>query len=412
MAAPASLKAIKPYLERATELQDKDPVVAYHCRLYALQEAMRLRANLPKEDMGFVMTLMDTLEKEKSVLGELDNPSVLVENFAQDLFQRADDADRAGRYDMRTGKAFLVASQLIDVCKQFGELPADLAEKAKYAKWRFVEIAKATKEGRTPAPPRGVEPEPEEALVIPPPPEMPTDPTMAAPPATPPALPPAQDPYGLPPTAYPPTACPPAAGAPEPVSGLPSYMGLPMAPAPAAPAPPPAYYAPPVPAAPGYPPPPPAQHMVMPPGGMPGFGAPPPLPTRGPSFKPDRIAMVEAQRLCSSASSALQFQVHDTAALTLALTLALTKRTRTRTPTRITTLPCTSCIWRCKCSPSRAPSRRRPPEIRWWGGGALAGCVPPSRATIDETCDGQCDHDRAWGGVKVGVGAAERVCAP
>ena len=33
------------------------------------------------------------------------------------------------RYDMRTGKAFLVASQLIDVCKQFGELPADLAEK-------------------------------------------------------------------------------------------------------------------------------------------------------------------------------------------------------------------------------------------------------------------------------------------
>ena len=30
---------------------------------------------------------------------------------------------------MRTGKAFLVASQLIDVCKQFGELPADLAEK-------------------------------------------------------------------------------------------------------------------------------------------------------------------------------------------------------------------------------------------------------------------------------------------
>jgi hypothetical protein len=185
MAAPASLKAIKPYLERATELQDKDPVVAYHCRLYALQEAMRLRANLPKEDMGFVMTLMDTLEKEKSVLGELDNPSVLVENFAQDLFQRADDADRAGRYDMRTGKAFLVASQLIDVCKQFGELPADLAEKAKYAKWRFVEIAKATKEGRTPAPPRGVEPEPEEALVIPPPPEMPTDPTMAAPPARP-----------------------------------------------------------------------------------------------------------------------------------------------------------------------------------------------------------------------------------
>ena len=144
MAVPISLKAIKPYLERANELQSKDPVVAYHCRLYALQEAMRIRATLPKEDMGFVMGLMDTLEKQKSELGELDNPSVLVENFAQDLFQRADDADRAGQNDIRTGKAFLVASQLIEVCKQFEELPADLAEKAKYAKWRFVEIAKAT----------------------------------------------------------------------------------------------------------------------------------------------------------------------------------------------------------------------------------------------------------------------------
>ena len=103
MATPVSLKAIKPYLERAAELQDKDSIVAYHCRLYALQEAMRLRANLPKEDMGFVMTLMDTLETEKGVLGELDSPAVLVENFAQDLFQRADDADRAGRCGMRTG---------------------------------------------------------------------------------------------------------------------------------------------------------------------------------------------------------------------------------------------------------------------------------------------------------------------
>ena len=192
-AVPASLKAVKPYIERATELQAKDPIVAYHCRLYALQEAMRIRANIPKEDMGFVMGLMDTLEKEKGVLGDLDSPSVLVENFAQDLFQRADDADRAGRYDMRTGKAFLVASQLIDVCKQFGELPADLAEKAKYAKWRFVEIAKATKEGRTPAPPRGIEPEEAPVtppLEIPPPPEMPPDPTSAAPPT----LPPTQDP--------------------------------------------------------------------------------------------------------------------------------------------------------------------------------------------------------------------------
>jgi hypothetical protein len=37
MSVPDSLKAIKPYLERGTELKSRDPIVAYHCRLYALQ---------------------------------------------------------------------------------------------------------------------------------------------------------------------------------------------------------------------------------------------------------------------------------------------------------------------------------------------------------------------------------------
>ena len=155
MDCPTSLKSVKPYLDRASEVQAKDPIVAYHCRLFALQEAMKLRASVPKADMGFVLSLMDQCEKEKGALGEMDEPAITVENFAQDLFQRADDADRAGRSDLRTGKAFLAASHIFDVCKQFEELPADISEKAKYAKWRFVEIAKATKEGRPPAPPRG-----------------------------------------------------------------------------------------------------------------------------------------------------------------------------------------------------------------------------------------------------------------
>jgi len=143
MDCPTSLKSVKPYLDRASEVQAKDPIVAYHCRLFALQEAMKLRASVPKADMGFVLSLMDQCEKEKGALGEMDEPAITVENFAQDLFQRADDADRAGRSDLRTGKAFLAASHIFDVCKQFEELPADISEKAKYAKWRFVEIAKA-----------------------------------------------------------------------------------------------------------------------------------------------------------------------------------------------------------------------------------------------------------------------------
>ena len=157
MDCPTSLKSVKPYLDRASEVQAKDPIVAYHCRLYALQEAMALRAKLPKADMGFVLTLMDELEAEKGALGDLDSASAQVENFAQDLFQRADDADRAGQSDLRTAKVYLAAANVMEACKQFGELPADLSEKIKYAKWRFVELAKAVKERRAPAPPRGMD---------------------------------------------------------------------------------------------------------------------------------------------------------------------------------------------------------------------------------------------------------------
>ena len=69
---PASLKSIKKYLEQGKTVDN--PVVAYHCRLWALQQAiaMNQRSKLPKEDMGFIMTLMDEVEKEKGGL-DLDD---------------------------------------------------------------------------------------------------------------------------------------------------------------------------------------------------------------------------------------------------------------------------------------------------------------------------------------------------
>eukprot|EP00966_Prymnesium_polylepis_P201327 4665240-Prymnesium_polylepis.1 len=94
---PVSLKSIKPYLERGDQIAAKDKVVAYHCKLYALQEAMALRAKIPKQDMGFVLQLMDVLETEKSALGESEDAQIVVENFGQDLFQKADDLDRSGQ---------------------------------------------------------------------------------------------------------------------------------------------------------------------------------------------------------------------------------------------------------------------------------------------------------------------------
>lgn len=293
---PASLKAIKPYLEQAKR-EAADPIVAYHCRLYALQEAMALRSKIPKDDMGYVIGLMDQLEAEKQTLGENDAPAVVVENLAQDLFARADDADRGGQSTLPTAKGFLAAAHLFEVCKQFGELPADLLEKIKYAKWRFVEICKATKERRPPAPPRGIvdddEAGPSDGGVPP----MPPAPGFAGPAdAPPPMLPPgggacdgAADYMGLPPAA-PPGAVPP--GPPN----VPTYVSLdPPGAYPAMPPAPPAYDAaaalpfnlPAAPPSAHPPPPPPPPYGAQPahyaaPGGM----QPPPRPSYTPGARP------------------------------------------------------------------------------------------------------------------------------
>lgn len=78
---------------------------------------------------------------------------------------------------------------------------------------------------------------------------------------------------------------------------------------------------------------PPAPGMMAPgmPGGAAGYGMPGAM--RQPSFKPDRYAMCEAQRLCSSASSALQFSDHDTAVHQL--TQALQMLTQPRMEARV-----------------------------------------------------------------------------
>ena len=168
----------------------------------------------------------------------------------------------------------------MEACAQFGELPPDLAEKVKYAKWRFVEIAKAVKERRPPAPPRGMD-DADDGASAPPPPEV------AAPP---PSMPDA--------SGYDSMIPPPAAPA-----GYPDYMGLPPADQAGYPGGAPQHASQPPAAVPTAPP---VSHGVpsfgipSPPGGVPAvpqhvppaYGAPPQMPSAMmgavPGFKPGR----------------------------------------------------------------------------------------------------------------------------
>ncbi|TKY57348.1 putative LYST-interacting protein 5 [Spatholobus suberectus] len=153
-------KLLLPYLQRADELQKHEPLVAYYCRLYAMERGLKIpQSERTKTTNALLVSLMKQLEKDKKSiqLGPEDN--LYLEGFALNVFGKADKQDRAGRADLNTAKTFYAASIFFEILNQFGAVQPDLEQKQKYAVWKAADIRKALKEGRKPTagPPAGDE---------------------------------------------------------------------------------------------------------------------------------------------------------------------------------------------------------------------------------------------------------------
>ncbi|KAK9865203.1 hypothetical protein WJX84_002950 [Apatococcus fuscideae] len=144
-------KILLPILKRADEVQQQEPKVAYYCRLYAVHQALSFEKRQPDID-GIVMVLMSKLEQDKQKLQLSDTDEQHCETFAQLIFNRAEKRDQAGRWDQDTIRAYYSASYFIEICKQFGELPPDMAQMQKFAAWKASDLRKAIREGRDPTP--------------------------------------------------------------------------------------------------------------------------------------------------------------------------------------------------------------------------------------------------------------------
>ncbi|XP_066376428.1 protein HOMOLOG OF MAMMALIAN LYST-INTERACTING PROTEIN 5-like [Miscanthus floridulus] len=151
-------KGLLPYLQRADELQNHEPLVAYYCRLYAMEKGLRIpQKERTKTTNSILISLMNQLEKDKKSLTLGPDDNLHLEGFALNVFAKADKQDRAGRADINTAKTFYAASIFFEILNQFGELQPDVEQKQKYAIWKAAEIRKALKEGRKPeaGPPGG-----------------------------------------------------------------------------------------------------------------------------------------------------------------------------------------------------------------------------------------------------------------
>uniref|UniRef100_A0A7S0VF18 Vta1/callose synthase N-terminal domain-containing protein n=1 Tax=Polytomella parva TaxID=51329 RepID=A0A7S0VF18_9CHLO len=146
-------KLLLPLLQRAQEIQVAEPLVAYYCRLYAVEQGLQI-PNRASEINSLLGSALSQLETDKKKI-QLDNSTdkLYCEGFALKIFHNADKIDRAGRATENTAKAYYASSIFLEILNQFGPLPADIADKQKFAIWRATEIRKAIREGRPPCHP-------------------------------------------------------------------------------------------------------------------------------------------------------------------------------------------------------------------------------------------------------------------
>lgn len=167
---PPSLKKIKVFLTRATEL-DRDKgnpesrVVAYNCRQYAVLTGIPLAGQdaAAKNCLG---ELLNQLEKEKEAMSVFSKAEhwKICRKVADRVFEKADGEDRAGVANKGTAKTFYAAGTFYEIVQQFYDEQTDAAEEGEderkgeeeqrriYCKWKATDILNAIKEGRTPTP--------------------------------------------------------------------------------------------------------------------------------------------------------------------------------------------------------------------------------------------------------------------
>eukprot|EP00761_Pharyngomonas_kirbyi_P011727 gb/GECH01011753.1/.p1 GENE.gb/GECH01011753.1/~~gb/GECH01011753.1/.p1 ORF type:complete len:442 (+),score=151.92 gb/GECH01011753.1/:1-1326(+) len=167
---PQALKRLLPYLQRANEIESKSPLVAYYCRTWAAQKGIEIVQSLEEKDEEahhYLLSLMDRLEQDKNKGIQPDNEEgeKLVITVAMQLFLKADKAEKTGAIDWSIiAKLFYSSSIIMDVVQQFHEMPEDLKDKQRYARWKAAEIQKSLKAGITPTPSGEFENEEEDQL--------------------------------------------------------------------------------------------------------------------------------------------------------------------------------------------------------------------------------------------------------
>ena len=136
------------------------PVMAYHCKLYAVQKGLALCKASPGEQAdkakSYLIGELEDLEKMKAAMGVTDKEDIKVhvENFIMSVFAQTDKEERTCEtITKKNAMDFKRTGDFIMIVSLFGEMEPEWAERKKYCTYKAGTIMKALKAGEQP--PRG-----------------------------------------------------------------------------------------------------------------------------------------------------------------------------------------------------------------------------------------------------------------
>lgn len=144
-------------MELANEIKKIMPKIAYYCRLYGVDEALKLgQKDMDPAIKDFILAEFQELEKLKSEVGitkenqQADAAECI--GFAKSIFVRAMKMDRPDlpQHVPTAALTFKKAVKFFQVATQFGDLPEDCLKAKNYAATRCIDLAKAHKAGQAP----------------------------------------------------------------------------------------------------------------------------------------------------------------------------------------------------------------------------------------------------------------------
>ncbi|EYE91520.1 uncharacterized protein EURHEDRAFT_406007 [Aspergillus ruber CBS 135680] len=156
---PAALRSadIGRFAARAAQVERVKPAVAYWCNFWIVNQIIEKGLHTADDETKLYTTnLVDKLEQVKSENADNDTITdnvaahAYVEQFALEVFNRADTTMSANKVTKQTADTFQAAATFLELCQIWNAPDAETAAKIKFAKYHAVRIVKALKAGEDP----------------------------------------------------------------------------------------------------------------------------------------------------------------------------------------------------------------------------------------------------------------------